>query len=99
MRDAEVWTFRVGTHYLEDLASRRQIQEYTTSFGLRLNEIYSLVARVRLDSRSGDLTEQSLTVAQRLSRFWTASYEFAAYDGPRREGDYGVSISLETAGF
>jgi LPS-assembly protein len=99
LRDAEVWSFRIGTHYLEDLAPRRQIQEYTTTFGLRLNEIYSLIARLRLDSRSGEVTEQSLTVAQRLSRFWTASYEFSAYDGTRREGDYGVSVRLETAGF
>ncbi len=99
VRDADVWSFRLGTHYLEDLASARQIQEYTATYGLRLSEIYSLVARVRFDSRSGDLTEQSLTVNHRLSRFWTANYEFSAYDGPRREGDYGISVSLETEGF
>ena len=99
LRDSDVWSFRLGTHYLEDLASARQIQEYTATYGLRLSEIYSLVARVRFDSRSGDLTEQGFTISQRLSRFWTAHYEFAAYDGPRREDDYGVSISLETQGF
>jgi LPS-assembly protein len=99
VRDADIWSFRLGTHYLEDLISARQIQEYTATYGLRLSEIYSLVARVRFDSRTGDLTEQGLTFSQRLSRFWTAHYEFAAYDGPRREGDYGVSVSLETEGF
>jgi LPS-assembly protein len=99
VRDADVWSFRLGTHYLEDLVSARQIQEYTATYGLRLNEIYSVIARVRFDSRTGDLTEQGFTVSQRLSRFWTAHYEFAAYDGPRREGDYGVSVSLETEGF
>lgn len=99
LRDSDVWNFRLGTHYLEDAVTARRIQEYTATYGLRLSEIYSLVARVRFDSRSGDLTEQGFTFSQRLSRFWTAHYEFAAYDGPRREGDYGVSVSLETQGF
>lgn len=98
--DSDVWRLRVGTHYLEDALSARQIQEYTATYGLRLSEIYSLVARVRFDSRTGDLTEQGVTFSQRLSRFWTANYDFVAYDGPRRrEGDYGFSVSLETQGF
>lgn len=100
LRDSDVWTFRVGVHYLEDtLVPARRIQQYTTAYGLRLNEIYSLTARLRFDSRSGDLTEQSITFSQRLSRFWTAHYDFFAYDGPRREDDIGVSVSLETEGF
>jgi LPS-assembly protein len=99
LRDSDVWSFRLGTHYLEDLVSARRIQEYTATYGLRLSEIYSLVARLRFDSRTGDLTEQGVTFSQRLSRFWTAHYEFAVYDGPRREGDYGISVSLETQGF
>jgi len=98
LRDSDVWTLRVGTHYLEDLNSARRIQEYTATYGLRLNEIYSLLARVRFDSRTGDLTEQGVTFSQRLSRFWTAHYDFYTYDGPRREEDYGVSVSLETQG-
>ena len=98
IRDADVWNLRVGAHYLEDLNSARRIQEYTATYGLRLSEIYSLVARLRFDSRTGDLTEQGVTFSQRLSRFWTAHYDFYAYDGPRREDDYGVSVSLETQG-
>lgn len=96
IRDSNVWSFRVGVHYLEDtLVPARRIQEYTTAYGLRLNEIYSLTARLRFDSRTGDFTEHSVTLSQRLSRFWTAHYDFTAFDGPRREGDYGVSVSLE----
>ncbi len=99
LRDADVWSLRIGTHYLEDPISARQIQDYSATYGLRLSEIYSLVARFRFDSRTGDITEQSLTLNQRLSRIWTARYAFSAYDGPRREGDIGVSVSLETEGF
>ena len=98
IRDADVWNLRIGTHYLEDLNSARRIQEYTATYGLRLNEIYSVVARLRFDSRTGDLTEQGVTFSQRLSRFWTAHYEVVTYDGPRREDDFGVSVSLETQG-
>ena len=97
--DADVWSFRLGTHYLEDAIAARQIQEYTAAYGLRLSEIYSLLARVRFDSRTGDLTEQSLTFSQRLSRFWILDYEIAAYDGPRREDDFSVSVSLRSQGF
>lgn len=99
IRDSDLWSFRLGTHYLEDVIAARQIQEYSATYGLRLSEVYSLIARVRLNSRTGDLTEQSITFSQRLSRFWTVSYRFAAYDGLRREDDIGVSVSLETHGF
>lgn len=99
LRDADVWTLRVGTHYLADALSAREIQEYTAAYGLRLSEIYSILARVRFDSRTGDLTEQALTLSQRLSRFWTLNYQFTAYDGPRREDDFGFAISIESEGF
>jgi LPS-assembly protein len=99
IRDADVWSFRLGAHYLEDVIGERQIQEFTATYGMRMSEIWSLVARVRLNSRTGDITEQGITFSQRLSRFWTAHYEFSAYDGARREGDVGVSVSLETTGF
>ena len=99
LKDANVWSLRVGTHYLADPVSIREIQEYTAAYGLRLSEIYSILARVRFDSRAGDFTEQALTLSQRLSRFWTLNYQFTAYDGPRREEDFGFAISIESAGF
>nr|MCU0793825.1 hypothetical protein [Opitutaceae bacterium] len=82
-----------------DAVSARQIEEYTAAYGLRLSEIYSILARVRLNSLTGDLTEQSITLSQRLSRFWTVDYEFATFEGPRREDDFGVSVSLRSEGF
>ncbi len=99
VRDADVWNFRLGTHYLEDAVSARQIQEYTAAYGLRLSEIYSILARMRYDSRSGAFTEQSLTLSQRLSPFWTLQYAVSIYDGPRREDDFGVSVRIESQGF
>ncbi len=99
LRDADVWSLRLATHYLEDAVAARMIQEYTASLGVRLSEIYSVLARVRFDSRSGDMTEQSLAMSQRLSRFWTLQYEISAHDGPRREDDFGFSVSVETQGF
>ena len=99
VRDADIWSLRVGTHYLEQALGARQIQEYSAAYGLRLSEIYSMVARVRLDSRTGEFTEQSLALSQRLSRFWTLHYEVAAYDGPRREDDFGFGVTLESESF
>ncbi|NBV88648.1 MAG: hypothetical protein EBR88_03900, partial [Betaproteobacteria bacterium] len=53
LQDANIWSFRVGTHYLADPISAREIQEYTATYGLRLSEIYSILARVRFDARTG----------------------------------------------
>lgn len=99
LQDATVWSFRLGTHFLNDTITEREIQEYTAAYGLRLSEIYSILARVRFDSRTETFTEQALTLSQRLSRFWTLNYQLTAYDGPRREDDFGFAISIESAGF
>ncbi len=99
LRDADIWSFRLGTHYLEDPLGARQIQEYTATYGLRLSEIYSILTRLSLNSRTGDFTEQSFTLSQRLSRFWSINYEIASFDGPRREEDISLSVSLQTQSF
>ncbi len=97
--DANVWSLRVGTYYLEDNFTARKIQEYTADYGLRLNEIYSIAARFRYDSRESRFTEQTYAFRQRFNRTWTVSYELSLYDGPRRESDIGVGVSLETDSF
>ena len=99
IHDANVWSFRLGTYYLEDPVAVRKIQEYTADYGLRLNEIYSVQARFRYDSRNSRFTEQTYAFRQRLSRTWTMSYELSLYDGPRREDDFGVAVRVETEGF
>lgn len=99
LRDADLWSLRFGTHYLEDNIGSRQLQEYTADLGVRLNEIYSLLFQLRYDSRAGQFTEQTYAFRQRLSRTWTVSYELSLYDGPRREDDLGVSVSVETDQF
>jgi LPS-assembly protein len=99
VHDANVWSFRLGTYYLEDPVAVRQIQEYTADYGLRLNEIYSVQARFRYDSRNSRFAEQTYAFRQRLSRTWTVSYELSLYDGPRREDDLGVAVRVEAEGF
>jgi len=97
--DANIWSIRIGTHYLQDNDTARKIQEYTAEYGLRLNEIYSIAAGFRYDSRDGRFTEQTYAFRQRLNRTWTVSYELSLYDGPRRESDVGFGVSLESEGF
>lgn len=99
LQDSDVWRFRLGTHYLDDPVTARRIEEITAAYGLRLNEIYSIVARVRYNANSGDFTEQSIELSQRLSRLWTLHYALSAFDGPRREDDLGISVSIEAEAF
>jgi LPS-assembly protein len=99
VNDSDVWRFRLGTHYLNDPVTARRIEEYTATYGLRLNEIYSIVARVRYNANTATFTEQSIELSQRLSRLWTLHYALSSFDGPRREDDLGVSVSIEAEGF
>ena len=99
VHDANAWKFRLGTHYLDDPIAPGKIQEYTANYGLRLNEIYSIELGVRYDVVTGQFTEQSCAVHQRLSRTWTVSYEVALHDGPRRESSASVGVRIEAEGF
>lgn len=98
-RDADIWSFRLGTHFLDDAVKARIIEQYTADLTRRFNEIYSARISLRYDSREGIFTEQNYVFQQRLSRFWLLSYVFTIYDGNRREDNLGFSVRVETTTF
>lgn len=99
VKDADRWNFRLGTHYLQDVVTAREIQQYTADYGLRLSEIYAILMRVRYDSKESQFTEQTYALRQRISRLWTLSYELSFYDGSRREDNFRFGLRVETKAF
>ncbi|MEY4489637.1 MAG: hypothetical protein RIQ79_2145 [Verrucomicrobiota bacterium] len=99
LQDADVWSFRLGTDYLEDPVKARVIEQYTADFTRRLNEIYSARVQLRYDFRASVFTEQNYILRQRLSHFWLINYVFSLHDGNGREGDFGFTVRVETTAF
>ncbi|MBW7896308.1 MAG: LPS-assembly protein LptD [Opitutaceae bacterium] len=94
LRDGEAWSLRFDSHFL-----RREIDEYFAEYEMRMNEIYSAVARLRYDSRTSRFNEQALGLRQNLGNIWRIQYLLTMYDGPRRESDFGFSVSVDALGF
>ncbi len=99
LKDADVWSFRLGTDYLEDPVKARVIEQYTADFTRRLNEIYSARIQLRYDFRASVFTEQNYIVRQRLSHFWLMNYVFSLQDGNGREGGFAFTVRVETTAF
>lgn len=98
-RDADIWTMRLGTHYLEDPVAARVLEQYTFDLTRRFNELYSARINLVYDSRASIFTQQNYIFQQRLSRFWLLSYVFSLYDGDTRQDDYGFTVRVETTAF
>lgn len=94
LRDGQAWSLRLDSHFL-----RREIDEYFAEYELRMNEVYSGVARLRYDNRTNRFNEQALGLRQNLGNIWRIQYLLTMYDGPRRESDFGLSIAVDLLGF
>jgi LPS-assembly protein len=57
------------------------------------------VARLRYDNRTSRFNEQALGLRQNLGNIWRIQYLLTMYDGPRRESDFGFSVSVDVLGF
>jgi LPS-assembly protein len=99
LRDADIWSLRLGSDYLYDPIKARAIEQYTLDFTRRFNEIYSGRIQLRYDYRDGVFTEQNYILRQRLSRLWLLSYVLSLYDGNGRDGNYGFTLRVETTRF
>ena len=99
-RDADIWTFRIGTHFLDDVVNDRVLEQYTADLTRRFNEIYSARINLRYDSRTDIFTEQNYIFQQRITRLWLLSYVFSIYDGnTRQDDDFGFTVRVETTTF
>jgi LPS-assembly protein len=106
LRDADIWSLRLATHYLTDNANTATtpspllgIQEYTTDLRYRLNEVYQALLRINYDARASRFTRQSYGLRQNIRNLWFVEYALTFSEGSRREGSFGFSIQVELASF
>ncbi|HEY0944897.1 MAG TPA: LPS assembly protein LptD [Opitutaceae bacterium] len=100
LRDGDKWALRLASHYLDRAAGTEEpIQEYVAGYRYRVNEVYSLTARLHFDQRQRRFVEQSYGLEQILQNLWTVRYELAFYEGPRRESSFGFNVALGLATF
>ncbi|MSU69784.1 MAG: LPS-assembly protein LptD [Opitutaceae bacterium] len=94
LRDGDVWSLRFANHFL-----RRDTEEYAVEGSVRLNEVLEVVGRLHYDARKRLLVEQFYGLRQNLANTWRVDYALTLYDGPRREGDFGVRVQVELLRF
>lgn len=94
VRDADVWALQFSNHYLEN-----ELEEYGIDYRYRVNEVYSVLARLRYDAVDSRLVEQSYALQQNLQNLWTVRYGIELREGSRRESSFGFSLTVELASF
>ena len=92
--DGDAWTLRLANHYLQ-----RQTDDYRLDYRVRLNEVYTVAARLQYDSLNHRFTETSFGLRQNLDNAWLVQYGVTIYGGPRRESSFGFSVQLEVLRF
>ncbi len=108
-KDANVWSLRLGTDYLEagsfqsyagaPITPVNGLQAYTAELHYFLNEVYEAIGRVAYDSRQQRFTEQTYAIRQNIRNLWFISYVLAFNSGDTRESSAGFSIRLELVKF
>ena len=94
VRDGQAWSVRVGNDFLE-----HQLRDYALDATLRLDETRELLARLRYDAALGRFTEQSYGLTQTVGNLWLLRWVVTLYDGPRREGSFGLGLEVELKKF
>ncbi len=92
--DGKAWSMRFSSHSL-----RNEIEEYILQTDVRLNEAYEVLAKLHYDTRRDRFNEQAYGLRQNLGNLWSLEYLVTIYDGPRRESDFGFSVSVDVIGF
>ena len=92
--DGRAWSARFSSHFL-----RNEIEEYVLQTDVRLNEAYHVLAKLHYDTRRHRFNEQAYGIRQNLGNLWNLEYLVTIYDGPRRESDFGFSVSVDVIGF
>lgn len=92
--DEKAWSVRFSSHLL-----RNEIEEYILQTDVRLNEAYEVLAKLHYDTRKHRFNEQAYGIRQTLGNLWSLEYLVTIFDGPRRESDFGFSVSVDVIGF
>ena len=90
LTDSQDWTVALGTQFL-----RGNLEEYTASARLRLNERYALTGRWNFDARTHTLYDQTYGVRQVFRNLWAAEYQVSWTQGQRHENGFTFRVLID----
>lgn len=94
LTNAEWWSLRLGTHYLD-----RDIEEYVGESRIRLTEVFEAFGRLHYDAPRARFVQQTYGIRHTLDNLWVIQYGFNFYEGRRRESAFGFVIEVEAVRF
>lgn len=92
--DGRYWSFGASTHYL-----RGDLEEYDLRFTRRINEEFSVGARLRYDARENSLYEQTYSLRQNIRNLWAVEYQVSWQERLRRESGFSFRILVDLLRF
>jgi LPS-assembly protein len=94
LRDGDDWTLRFANNFL-----RGELNDYLVRGTHRFNEAVEGVVHLRYDARKRRFNEQAYGVRQNLANAWSIEYLVTIYEGPRREGHFGLNVRIDAIRF
>ncbi len=91
LTDTGYWRLGFGNHFVKGAA----LDQYFVFGDYYLNENFKLYAAAKFDEVSDSFYEQRIGLMQRALEDYGLKYELRIYDGPRRETDFSIRISVD----
>lgn len=92
--DGRYWSAGASTHFLKG-----EIEEYDLRVTRRLNEQFSIGARLRYDARNSSLYEQTYSLRQNIANRWAIEYQVSLNERLRREAGFHFRILVDLLSF
>ena len=94
LHDGEAWSVRFSNNFL-----RHELDDYAVDGRRRINEVFSVRARLHYDVRKRRFNEQAYGIEQNLGNTWRVSYLVSLYSGRRRESGFNFSLQVDPVRF
>jgi LPS-assembly protein len=89
LHDGTAWSVRFLDYYL-----RHDTQNYAIDGTLRMNEIFSAVARMQYDARLREFVAETFGLRQNIGNTWRLEYNVSVSNGQSREGHFGFNVQI-----
>ncbi len=91
LTDTGYWKLGFGNHFVKGA----DLDQYFVFGDYYLNDNFKVYAAAKFDEVSDSFYEQRIGIMQRALEDYGLKYELRIYDGPRRETDFSIRISVD----
>jgi hypothetical protein len=92
--DGRQWSLGASTHYL-----RGDLEEYDLRLTRRINEEFSVGARLRYDATTSSLYEQTYSLRHNIRNLWSVEYQVSWHERLRRESGFHFRVVVDLLRF